>query len=339
MDVPYYYYVNAVMAGMWCLPFTVFFVLSFFLARRKGDPARVAVLLLKILLPFAILCTIFHVVNVATAIIIAQDRSYYRSRLSRQDRLNLEWLNFRSSLVRYVFEEITTALILFTFVELGNGFMYARSHQRTIRQKIFRYLSLFLALLIIAIALGYTIRYSVLYGRYLSDGRVGYNNISRGLAMLEKLYSARTILVWIFTIPPIAYAAVAVHFWKTQPLVRGITVEFLIATILMFIRATYEFVYVVRYRIDIPEGSRLPLPVHNYLSPIFRFVPLGVTVVLLFVIAIRKKKGLWTTQQPFHHGGIGTGNHSVQQHGNGQPAGWQPQQPQPVHEVKPPGYY
>lgn len=60
---PYYSYVSAVMAGMWCLPFTVFFVLSFFLARRKGDPARVAVVWLKILLPFAILSV--HPLSVA----------------------------------------------------------------------------------------------------------------------------------------------------------------------------------------------------------------------------------------------------------------------------------
>lgn len=332
---PYYYYVSAVMAGMWCLPFTVFFVLSFFLARRKGDPARVAVVWLKILLPFAILCTIFHVVGVATSILMRQGSYYYRTRMSREDLLNLERLNFRSSLVSYVFEDITVALILFTFVELGNGFMYALSHQRTVRQKIFRYLSLFLALVLIAIALAYTIRYGVLYGGYLDQGRVGYTSISGQLFILEKLYSARIILVWIFTLPTIAYAAVAVHFWKTQSLVRGITIEFLIATILMFIRATYELVYMAMYTINDSEGYIRPPLATSYLSPIFRFVPLGVAVVLLFVVAIRKKKGLWTTRQPFHHGGIETGN---QQHGNGQPAGWQPQQLQPVHEVKPPGY-
>lgn len=334
-DVETSRYVSAALSGMWCIPFVVFFVLSFFLARRKGDPARVAVVWIKVLLPFAALYTIFILIAIATAIVI--EREWYLVRGSRLSRAELEYitlLNHRSGMAGYALEGVTVALILFTFVELGNGFMYALSGERTTRQRIFRYLSVIPTLALIAIPLAYAIRYSILYTWYIGDRSASYSYYYDQIYALRRLNLAYAILTWIFTLPTVAYAAVAVHFWKTQPSVRGIAIQFLIATILMFIRATYQLIEAALVGLDVYYD--LPKATY-YLSSIFSYPTLGVAVVLLFVIAIRKKKGLWSTWNQFQ-GGIEAGAQPVQQYGGGQPAGWQPQQLQPIYQVKPPAY-
>ncbi|KAL8411913.1 hypothetical protein RB596_001234 [Gaeumannomyces avenae] len=327
MDDPTTYrYFSAVLIGMWCLPFVVFFALSLFLARRKGDPARVAVVWIKVLLPFATLFTILATISIASSIALLKLRSYrYRgSGVSRAEYAYISDLNRSTSYASYVSEGVTTALILFTFVELGNGFMYALSGERTTRQRVFRYLSLIPALLVILIPLADTIYEHVAFSRYSEDQ----------INALNKLSLANVILRWIFTLPTVAYAAVAVHSCKAQPSFRGIAIQFLIATILMFARATSTLIQLAVNPID--RLSESPEAAY-YISPIFSYLTLGVAVTLLFVIAIRKKKGLWSTRKQLHDN-IEAGDQAVQQQGYGEPAGWQPQQLQPVHQVKPSAY-
>ncbi|KAL8381595.1 hypothetical protein RB595_005737 [Gaeumannomyces hyphopodioides] len=335
-DVFTFRYLAVALSGMWCLPFVVFFALSFFLARRKGDPARVAVVWIKVLLPFAVLYTVFITIAIATAIVLDRGEFSYRrgSSPSRREREYIAGLNRLSGFASYVLEGVTVALILFTFVELGNGFMYALSGERTARQRIFRYLSLIPALVLIALPLAYTIRYNIFYSWYREDPSATYEYYYQQMSALRRLSLAHSILTWIFTLPTVAYAAVVVHFWKAQPSVRGIAIQFLIATILMFSRATYQL---IEAALNVPDRAHEFPEAAYYLSPIFSYPTLGVTVVLLFVIAIRKKKGLWSTQKQFR-GGIEAGERPVQQHGDGQPVAWQPQQLQPVHQVKPPAY-
>lgn len=73
-------------------------------------------------------------------------------------------------------------------------------------------------------------------------------------------------------------------------------VIFLVAAILQFIRYVWSIAYEATW--VLPNNVSMPLAI-NAVDPIMSVWTNFVILVLLFVIGIRKQKGLWTTQQPW----------------------------------------
>jgi len=295
----------------------------------------------------------------------------------------------RTAVLGLFFKRFSTILLIVTLVELGNGFMYAQDRKPAAYRKVLFFASLGAGVVLAVLVLASFGKANATYGPYLEwiyddDSSFFPDNLDADFETLRRLSGAFDILAWLVSLPLIAYGGVVVHATKGNPFLRNVRLStypgcsrcvptrltrptqsaalFLAITILNFVRLLWFLIYAALFLLNpltvgtTPEFS----PIIDGIFDIWIFL---IIVVLLFTLAIRKQKGLWSTPQPWNvaipyalapqqpvsmhgqtampvYGGTPYGGTAYQQYGQptlgqGQqpPPGWQPQPVQPQMPV------
>jgi hypothetical protein len=134
-------------------------------------------------------------------------------------------INARFSTVASTFDDIATALLLVTLVEIGNGFLYILTQTRTGLQKGLRWATISAAAVLVVLSIARLGFLNAAWTKYLSDDDEYYQfyGFSTDQKTARKLGSAIVILFWIMTIPLIAFASYVVHRVRTVPLLRSVS--------------------------------------------------------------------------------------------------------------------
>lgn len=163
---------------------------------------------------------LFYTISLITYLIYYNDGSYY---YYYSDSLSLLQAGTRTSTIGTLFERIADILLIMTFVEYGNGFLYILTQQRTTLHRVLRYLALGVGLLIFALSIAqfgvinaaYTSYYKYLadddsdyYSSSSYDG--SYSDYTDGIRTSARLASATNILLFITSLPIFAYAVIVV---------------------------------------------------------------------------------------------------------------------------------
>ena len=177
------------------------------------------------------------VVNYALSIILTTWTYTYSSLDDDSDDNTLEMIyraEVRLSTVGDFFERIAASLFIITLVELGNGFMYARTHTRQSSQTVLRYVAYATAFVLFVIAVAYLGKTTAVWEPYLADDGPGFNNpnykkgfdfvgFRSGLDITQKLYAAHDILNFIVAIPLVVYASMVVHKYRYVPFIKSVS--------------------------------------------------------------------------------------------------------------------
>ncbi|KAB5566290.1 hypothetical protein GE09DRAFT_732016 [Coniochaeta sp. 2T2.1] len=339
--------VNVVLTGLFIKPLFIIWMVSLCLARRKGDHARVGFTWMKLVFPSYILALLLYVVAGGLYIYIVpwllDDSSAYYADYDEDTMLTVYNIEVRVSSVGQFFDDVATALLLISIVEIANGFLYAKAGAvRTGLQKGVRWATISFSGVVVVLSIAHLGLTNSAWGKYFdyrsgrrSDGMYfAIGDFDRDLRTIRQITAAVVVLFWVATLAMISFAGYVVHRVKDLEFKRSSAVILLVATILLFVRYTWQLVYVATW--ILPENSSgTPLAI-NAVDPILTAWIMFVILVLLFVIGIRKQKGLWTTEQrwmnmPPPHVTPGQGG------GWSQGAGVYP--PQPVYQQYPPQQY
>ncbi|KAK0616483.1 hypothetical protein B0T14DRAFT_247612 [Immersiella caudata] len=290
---------GAALFGIWVTPLFIIWCISLCTARRKGDPARVGIAWLKAVFPFWILALTFITIGYGLGlwVLFASDGS-----VDFDEDVILAVAHASDSIwgVGWLFKYIADTLLLVTLAELGNGFILCVTGVNRFAKPI-RYTALGFAALFIILDVawfGLLMQYHKAFYAYVLDPRPARGTaaaLDRDARTLSQLAGALDILLWLATLPTLGYAAFVMHKAKSVPNLRNSAGLFLAAAILNLVRMTTEMALTATY--GLPE-SRVIAPVHVpfVVRPILDCIPMFVLLVLLFVIGIRKKKGLWSGQ-------------------------------------------
>ncbi|OIW24633.1 hypothetical protein CONLIGDRAFT_101313 [Coniochaeta ligniaria NRRL 30616] len=338
---------NVVLVGIFIKPLFIIWLVSLCLARRKSDHARLGFTWMKVVFPFYTLALLLYVVSGSIycfTVAWYSDRYSYSSDYD-EDTINILYnIELRVSSVGQLFDDVATALLLITLVEIGNGFLYILTQTRTRLQKGLRWATISVGGIIVVLAAAHLGQTNTTWGKYFDyqagnsdDDYFAVGNFDRELKTIRQLSGAVVILFWVMTLPLIAFASYVVHRVKGIPLLRNSAVIFLVATILLFVRFTWQLAFVATWvLVDAPEGQPIAIGV---VDPILTAWVMFVILVLLFVIGIRKKQGLWTTHQPWMANMNQVPGPAVPGQGGWVQGGAYPPQPQPAYQQYPPQQY
>ncbi len=281
--------------------------------------------------------------------------------------LDLTDATFRLNNIGEFLEVISNVLLLITLVELGNGFLYCLAGARSTAQKILRFAAYGYGFLLLVLGVAFfgleTAAWNIYFG-FQSDGgfsQPGEDDTQASVvdATNAKLKTARQlitvfdILHWIGTIAVVVFASYIVHKCKNSNLLRYVSLSarstlsrphdadmcppkqsailFLVATILDFVRCVWDVAYDATW--VLPDQDAVTPLWLAIVEPILDTWPVFVLLVLLFTMGVRKKDGLWSTQQQQQQqqSWNGTGVQGV-----AAPAGFNGGfAPQPVWQVQP----
>ncbi|KAK4452644.1 hypothetical protein QBC34DRAFT_293220 [Podospora aff. communis PSN243] len=292
---------GAALFGIWVTPLFIIWCISLCTVRRKSDPARVGFAWLKAVFPFWILALTFITIGYGLGIWVsfANDSSF-----DYDEDLIMGVARGADSVwgVGWLFKYIADALLLVTLAELGNGFLLCLTGANKFTKPV-RYAALACAALFIILDIAWfgllMQYYNALYAWLNGSGpaREAAAALDRDGLTLARLSGALDILLWLGCLPTVVYAGFVMHKAKAAPFLRNSAVLFLVATILNFIRLTTEMALTATYGLS--EVQRIaPLYVPYIVRPVLDCIPMFVLLILLFVLGMRKQKGLWSNQAP-----------------------------------------
>lgn len=206
--------------------------------------------------------------------------------------------------VGWFLKYIADILVPITLAELASGFVLVLTGStRLWNPSRIATLGLGLVFMVLDIAwFALLMRYYSKYYAYLTDPSPPRGTgaaLESSSHTLEQLSGALDIMLWIATLPIVVYTAYVVHKAKAVPHLRNSTILLLTASLLNFIRMTAEMAITCTYYLRPDWRFRIiPLYVPYIVRPVLDCTPMFVLLILLFVIGIRKQRGLWSTQQP-----------------------------------------
>lgn len=156
--------------------------------------------------------------------------SYYSDEYDDNTMNTLYNIEVRVLSVGQLFDDVATALLLVTLVEIGNGFLYILSQTRTGLQKGLRWGTISVAGIIVVLAIAHLGQTNTTWGKYFDyqagngDGQYfALGSFDRDLKTVRQLSGAVVILFFVMTLPLIAFASYVVHRVKNIPLLRSVS--------------------------------------------------------------------------------------------------------------------
>ncbi|KAG5990271.1 hypothetical protein E4U52_004744 [Claviceps spartinae] len=293
--------VHAAITGFMVLPIAMVGILTLILARRQGDPARRAFSWLKAchpLLLVSISCVIAADILNVLLFSWQNDAGYYDTVHHTHDEISCiirseRYLSFTGNL----FEHLVDICFVLVLVELGNGLMCSLDGRSWPYQRRLRYAAYVSIIFLASMVLAYFGQPTSAWVAYWngSENNASYAQLIQSLKVVGKLGASFYIPSWGVSICQVVYAAFVLRKHKAGAATRQAAILYLIITILDFIRWIF---FVILYShwilpaLDNPWWWNLIDALGNTW---IRFVQL----CLLLIIGMRKRKGIWTTHQPW----------------------------------------
>ncbi|OAA44178.1 hypothetical protein NOR_03906 [Metarhizium rileyi] len=291
--------VHAGVSGFVVVPLILVGVLTSFLARSRGDPARRAFVWLKACHPLLIVSlSCIVAADGLTAILESWQNptGYYDTTHHTHDQISRvirseRYLSFTGNL----FEHLVDVHFIVILVEVGNGLMYSLNRQSSKYQTRIRHTAYAVALILLSLALAYFGQPTASWVAYWngSESNSSYAQLSQSLKVVGKLGASFYVPSWIISVFQVGYASFVMHKHKASVPTRQAAILYLTITILDFVRWTFFLTLYARWLL--PAGATPPW--WSMMDAIgntwLRFVQL----VLLLVIGIWRKQGIWTSHR------------------------------------------
>jgi hypothetical protein len=288
------------LSGLYIVPLTVLWFITFCLARKLHDPARVGIVWLKTVFPVWLSGLALALARACVHLYIQfNDAATYAQ--SFRVQLVIGQLSTTASFLFY----LADIFLFITFVELAAGYTVClRNPAETTRTRKFGRIGIFAwsGVLFVLILSLFALRHSF-YARITSWADFGsWSDIDFHVTSL-RLEGGVKILLWLTSIPMVGLGSFTVHKAKNHPLFRSGSVLFLVATILDFVRHTITMaIFAQGYLSNAPRavtiGPAIEPAVDWIVESFFNFTLMFVLLVILFALAIRTHKGLWSQPQP-----------------------------------------
>jgi len=288
-----------VLAGIFVLPLSILWFVSFCLARRRRDPARVGIAWMKAVFPTWNLSLMLYTVKGGL-----QAWTWFDDFTSSESRALNQIISHLGSVAGFL-NYVASIFLFITLVELAGGYLLCLKGggepspiRRFARIAVLAW-SFVLLVLVIA-EFGLNESYITRFSRVTTLNRDSYYSASLTLLRLD---SANYILFWLTTLPILGYCAFVVHKTRALEQLRSGAILVLVCAALNFVRQIITMAInihanLINIAAAITTGSDESLAVGWIVSPFFDFVPMFVILVILFSLAIRKHKGLWSQEQP-----------------------------------------
>jgi hypothetical protein len=290
-----------VLSAIYIIPLTVLWFITFCLARKHHDPARVGIHWLKAVFPVWTLGLLFSLARISVQLYVEYgEDGYYINGIELQRAIT------HIAITGSFFLYLASIFLFITFVELAGGYrLCLKNPTETSRTRKFGRIGILawsVVLFVLVVSL-FGLRHSAT-ARYTS-----YDDYVDSLTLLNaqvtnlRLEGAVKVLLWLTSIPMVVLGSVTVHKAKNHPLHRSGSVLFLVATILDFIRHTITMAifahgYLGNPLLSLSVGPAIDPAVDWVVDAFFNFTPMFVLLVILFALAIRTNKGLWSQPQP-----------------------------------------
>ncbi|KIH93580.1 hypothetical protein SPBR_04242 [Sporothrix brasiliensis 5110] len=336
MDSQFTYIVsNAALTGIMILPVLVIWVLFLFQARRRQDPVRDGVAWLKASFFFFFLSLIITTASDGAIAAVINDpsnltASTFNSLVKASDYL---------SIVAGYLEQLSIILTLVALIELAYGFYVAlqpAAHDaansapaadatkgdsgaaatrgedsRLAHHKMVRIATAVVGVVLLALSTAWFGKGAAAYVKYnnavYSDNsdnsdssNASYNRATAeyvaSVRIGHKLGGAFDILVFVLSLPLLGAAGYLVSRAQGLP-IKNTTVLYLVAVVFWFIRFLWRLVYNAVWLLP-PTTMYTPLWL-NVVDPLLNVWTFVITIILLYIVGVRRAGGLWSTPQPW----------------------------------------
>ncbi|KAK4186368.1 hypothetical protein QBC35DRAFT_271654 [Podospora australis] len=283
------------LAALWVVPLAALWCITFWLGRRRDDRARIGVSWLKAAYPFWILSTALQALQAGLVV-------YWTTSNDREHVRDIARISATIFQVARYSQHIADILLFITFVELGNGFTLCINggkptrHRRTFRYAAFSWGAVLLLMATVFFA-----------SRVPADNLGAWDGIFPHREAIEEytgVLMAILILLCLTSFPMVGFASYIVHRARKHILLDRSASILLAASILNSIRLFVTMVvYLDHWRMtrdfQVRGYSDLEDSWASIAEAFFNFVFMFVVFTLLFVLVIRKRKGLWSNVQPY----------------------------------------
>lgn len=354
-------YAHAGATAVIAVPITILGLIDCFKGRKRADPARTGFVWLKAVFALIFLSFVFAIVNSITRAFYYDVLSVNYSSSTRND-----WnkISYAMGTISGFFSWMADFALLISFVEIGNGFLYALDRTPSSKRKILRFttFALMIPLIIMTfVNIGYG---GALSAQFMNGSSSGANAAIDKLLDLNYMSAAMNVLLFIYSLLAMIHASFVRHKYRgVEPAGKTVTL-YLVATVLTAVpRNLWALIYSCLLAFN---NTYFYLDVDVPTRVVLTQLILLITLVLLFVVSTRKQAGLWTELQPWMNGvaptmthrhqlyyGVGPNGEAAyyQYPAQGQPAmayaqpqhqqqqyyGWQPQQQWQQHPYEAPG--
>ncbi|KAK2600211.1 hypothetical protein QQS21_005085 [Conoideocrella luteorostrata] len=300
--------VHAAATGFMMVPILITGLLTLVLARRRQDPARVAFIWLKGCHPLLLLSlTCIISADILNVILFSwqNDGGYYDTANHTHDEISSlirseRYLSFCGNL----FEHLVDLIFVLVLVELGNGLMYSLDRQSSGYQIKLRYTAYVTILFLFSMAMSYFGQPTSAWVAYWngSESNSSYAQLTQSLKIVGKLGASFYIPSWIVSIAQVAYASFVMRKHKAGVLTRHVAILYLTITVLDFVRWTFFLVLYAQWILPAQENPSWWNLIDALGNTWIRFSQL----VMLLIIGMRRKKGIWTTHQSWMKSSVST---------------------------------
>jgi len=129
--------------------------------------------------------------------------------------------NVRTSTTSLFFERVASCLTIIVLAELGNGFLFALDGQRTMMQKIVRYVAFGIAGVLFVLNLAYVALINVGWSTFFYS-TASYGQYLRSLDSSRKLSGSYDIIGWLVAIALLTQASFVMSKYMKSPVGKGV---------------------------------------------------------------------------------------------------------------------
>ncbi|KIM97355.1 hypothetical protein OIDMADRAFT_147809 [Oidiodendron maius Zn] len=296
--------VDLALRGILIKPLLVIWALGLCFVRSRDDPARAAFVYWKIVCPILALALLLFVGCDITEII--QDNlqnglelEFDTSSSDGQEINLLSNINVRFYSVAVFIVCIADLLTQACVVELGLGFLFCIQAGRTALHSILRYAVLIVSFILFPLAVAslglINAEYTKLFNYLNSADSITTfdpDAFDRGIKTANDLSTAFDVIIFVASVLLVGFSVYVFYACRRIPALKNSAVLLVVITLLSVLRYSYQVAYDAKWVIpDKPE----PLNYGYIVDPILLYWSFFVILVLIFVIGLRKRKGLWTT--------------------------------------------
>ncbi|KAK3381732.1 hypothetical protein B0H63DRAFT_213226 [Podospora didyma] len=312
---------SIVLNALWIVPLAILFGISICFARRKADPARDWLNVLKLAYPFFIVALLFFAIGYGLSLYVRTAPATTWAK----DPLGESYVSeaaFRLVDLGRFWEFLGDIVLIFALVELGSGILHANTGAPSPARKWLKWSAFGWAVFFFILALSlmafnqsfwsntYKFQRAGVSGSGVSMTTTEYKNLGRKLITdfktRSKLEGSLNIILWISSLPVLGYAAYIVFKTRSNSLLRNSALLFLSAVVLDVVRllcnmAIFSNLYLGDTEDtinNISQDTRTFFGVGLIASPLLDNLPMFLVFGFLFVLSIRKLGGVWSTEQP-----------------------------------------
>ncbi|KAM5380844.1 hypothetical protein ACJZ2D_003368 [Fusarium nematophilum] len=286
--------VSALLTGILMPPLFILWIAGVYLVRCENDPARVAFSYMKVAFPLAFFAVAsqftHHLLNITVHKIVVSGTDENAS-----DALfdRLIYISMHLSTLSTALLDTTDVFLILTLFELGNGFMLCITGTRSTLSLVVRYAVLVPSALVLSLAVTTYIKGCSIWARSLSADEDNEQRIQQDIEALDR-WDTPLLMVWVTaSLALLAYATWILNRARGKPLILASAVTFLQATILNLINpARYLIMMILEQNEDVRDIAGGYLDMDDEIVDYWlRFF----TLVLVFIIGLRKENGLWAS--------------------------------------------